>query len=153
MNFSQKDAVGNRVRTVELHGTLSGTPERAYPRFKSTLVLDWIYSEFLVSLTTRYVNSLTEPCRDLADLDVCSDESAVDPNVLSTNELSATVYNDLQVTWTPKAVDNNLTLTAGVNNLFNIDPPSCYSCSLNGFNGIYDVPGIFGYVTAGYTLK
>jgi iron complex outermembrane recepter protein len=41
-----------------------------------------------------------------------------------------------------------------VNNLFNIVPPYCYSCSLNGFNGsTYEVPGIFGYLTAAYQLQ
>ena len=38
--------------------------------------------------------------------------------------------------------------------VFDIDPPDCYSCSLNGFNATtYDVPGIFGYVTAAYHLQ
>ena len=60
-------------------------------------------------------------------------------------------YNDLQVLWTPQ---RDLTITAGVNNLFNRNPPTCYSCSLNGFNGLtYDVPGVFGYLSATYHVQ
>jgi iron complex outermembrane receptor protein len=41
-----------------------------------------------------------------------------------------------------------------VNNLLNRDPPACFRCSLNGFNGqTYDVPGIFGYLTATYHVQ
>jgi iron complex outermembrane recepter protein len=37
--------------------------------------------------------------------------------------------------------------------VFNVDPPTCFSCSLNGFvAGTYDVPGVFGYINAGYQL-
>ena len=58
------------------------------------------------------------------------------------------MYNDVQIGWTPE-FERGLTLTAGVNNLFNRDPPACFSCSLNGFNGqTYDTPGIFGYLSA-----
>ena len=38
-------------------------------------------------------------------------------------------------------------LAAGVNNLFEKDPPLCLSCSLNGLDAShYDVPGRFWYV-------
>ena len=40
-------------------------------------------------------------------------------------------------------------LTAGVNNAFNAGPPTCVSCSLNGYDASnYDLPGRFAYVQA-----
>ncbi|HTU62284.1 MAG TPA: hypothetical protein VMF89_27685, partial [Polyangiales bacterium] len=71
----------------------------------------------------------------------------------STNHLGVKVYNDVRVTWNP-SFDDRLTVMVGVNNIFNVDPPICYSCALNGFNGgTYDVPGVFGYISAGYTTQ
>ena len=44
-----------------------------------------------------------------------------------------------------------LRLAAGVNNLFDEDPPICLSCSLNGYDASnYDVPGRFWYLQASY---
>jgi iron complex outermembrane receptor protein len=133
-------------------GKIDGTPERAYPKFKSNLALGWQYQSFDVTLTTRYIHSLREACRDLAAYPTtCSDFNEIDAN--STNHLGITVYNDLQVLWSPQ-FDHGLAITAGVNNLFDRDPPACFSCSLNGFNGqTYDVPGIFGYLSATYHVQ
>jgi iron complex outermembrane receptor protein len=40
---------------------------------------------------------------------------------------------------------------AGVNNLFGVNPPVCYSCTLNGYDaGTYDLPGAFWNVQAKY---
>jgi iron complex outermembrane recepter protein len=134
-------------------GTIAGTPERAFPRLKTQLAIGWQYDRFDVSLTTRFIGSVREPCRDLADFqDTCSDFVA-ENDALSTNRLGRTVYNDIQVLWTPSFA-KELTVTAGVNNLLNQDPPTCYACSLNGFNGTtYDVPGIFGYLSAAYHMQ
>jgi hypothetical protein len=53
------------------------------------------------------------------------------------------VYTDLPLVWSPE-FDHGLTVTADLNHLLNRDPPTCFSYSLNGFNGAtYDVPGIF----------
>jgi hypothetical protein len=63
--------------------------------------------------------------------------------------------------WVPKnqrrseiRSDRRLTVTAGVNNFLDRDPPSCFSCSLNGFEGTtYDVPGVFGYLSSTYRMQ
>ncbi len=153
LSFEEKIQAANGLQTIERSGKVAGEPERAFPKFKSSLALSWLYKSIELTLTTRYINSMTEECRDLADYPgTCSDPNAED-DTLSTNSLSPTVYNDLQVVWSPR-FDTALTVTAGVNNLFNIDPPNCYSCSLNGFNGAtYDVPGMFGYLSAAYHMQ
>jgi len=46
-----------------------------------------------------------------------------------------------------------VTLTLGVNNVFNQDPPGCFSCSVNNFDPTtYDVPGQFGYLRVSYKM-
>jgi iron complex outermembrane recepter protein len=150
--YEQQVLGGMGLETVSLQGKVAGSPEHAYPRFKSQLALGWQYSEFDASLITRYIHSVTEQCRGLSAFPgTCSDPNADDN--LSTNKLGITVYNDVQVLWAPR-FDHQLTVTAGVNNLLNRDPPTCFSCSLNGFNpSTYDVPGIFGYLSAAYHVQ
>lgn len=44
-------------------------------------------------------------------------------------------------------------LTVGVNNVFDQDPPACFSCNLNNYDPTtYDVPGRFGYLRLSYGL-
>jgi iron complex outermembrane receptor protein len=152
-DYWEKTPSGGGTRTAKLEGKVYGEPERAFPKLKSSLWLDWFHDQVGVTLITRYIHKVTEECRDLQDYPgTCSDPDPVN-DANSRNVLEPVVYNDLQVLWTP-AFDENLSVSAGVNNLFNVEPPACYSCSLNGFNGAtYDVPGVFGYVTAGYHLQ
>jgi iron complex outermembrane receptor protein len=151
--YKERVPSADGFESVAREGTVAGTPERAFPKLKSQLAIGWQYGRVDLTATTRYIDGVTEPCRDLADFpDTCSDFNT-DDDTLSTNKLPATVYNDIQVLWVP-AFAPDLTITAGVNNLLNRDPPVCYSCSLNGFNGTtYDVPGVFGYVSAQYHLQ
>jgi iron complex outermembrane receptor protein len=153
LHYEELTPNGSGFDTHDLTGTISGTPERAFPRFKSQLALGWMHNGFDLTLTTRYIHSLTESCVDFADYPTtCSDFNKTD-DTLSTNHLGITVYNDLQVVWSPE-FEHGLTVTAGVNNIFNREPPACFSCSLNGFNGqTYDVPGIFGYLSATYHVQ
>ncbi|HEY0480941.1 MAG TPA: TonB-dependent receptor [Kofleriaceae bacterium] len=140
------------LRTTNLVGIVSGTPTHAFPKLKSNLALSWLYKAFDITLITRYIHSVKEQCPGLSKFPgTCSDPNADDTK--STNKLGITVYNDVQVVWSPE-FDGRLTVTAGVNNLLSRDPPSCYSCSLNGFEGAtYDVPGIFGYLSATYHMQ
>ncbi len=152
--YEEKVPSADGIETVDRTGTVAGTPERVYPRFKSALAIAWLYQALSVTLTSRYIHSVTEGCRGQGLNTIpgaCSNGNA-DP-ALSTNKLGATVYNDVQVVWSPE-FDHGLTITAGVNNLLNRDPPKCFSCSLNGFAGsTYDVPGVFGYLSATYHVQ
>jgi iron complex outermembrane recepter protein len=151
--YEERVLGANGFDTIKRQGTIAGEPEHAFPRFKSALALAWLTGQLELTLTTRYIHSLTEQCRELTDFpQTCSDFNMADDN-LSTNHLSPQIYNDVQAMWTPK-FEPALSVTAGVTNLFNRDPPACFSCSLNGFNGAtYDVPGIFGYLSATYHVQ
>ena len=61
--------------------------------------------------------------------------------------MSATTYVDMQVTWTPSQfMDGSWDFTVGANNVFDEDPPPCFSCALNGYDPSgYDTPGVFLY--------
>jgi iron complex outermembrane receptor protein len=153
LRYWDRTPTAEGFETNKREGTLAGTPERAFPRFKSQLAIGWLYGRFDTTLTTRFISGVTEECLDLADFPGTCSSPNLDDDLLSTNRLRPTVYNDVQVVWSPEQAPN-LTVTAGVNNLFNVAPPTCYSCSLNGFNGTtYDVPGIFGYLSAAYRLQ
>jgi iron complex outermembrane receptor protein len=151
--YEERVPSGTGLQTIDRTGLIAGTPERAFPRFKSNLALGWLQKELELTLTGRYIHSLTEQCRGLANFPgTCSDPNPMNDD-LSTNHLRPTVYVDAQVVWSPE-FDRRLSITAGVNNLFNLDPPTCFSCSLNGFNGAtYDVPGVFGYLSAAYHVQ
>ena len=62
------------------------------------------------------------------------------------NILHSRFYVDVQLTLDAGFSIGRFALTVGVNNLFNQDPPACFSCSLNNFDPTtYDVPGQFVY--------
>ena len=153
LEFSERIPSSAGFSTIERTGTEIGDPEIAFPRLKSSLVLAWDLDDWSFSFTTRYTHSVTEPCRGLTDFPgKCSAPNEGDDN-LSKNELHPVVYNDLQASWFPARFDSRLTVTLGVNNLFNQEPPYCYSCALNGFDAsAYDLSGIFGYLRAGYRM-
>jgi iron complex outermembrane receptor protein len=128
---------------LDLEGTEKGDPERGFPELKWNMYLDWMYGDWHVGWTTRYVDSLDERCTDSAtDLGFCSG---------ATSQLDDVYYNDVQVTWRPEISFGDVSLQVGANNLFDEDPPDCYSCALNGFDAtLYDVPGVFYYARLVY---
>lgn len=124
-------AVGNAA--ISREGTERGSPDQAFPKYKSNATLDWSKDEFSLSVTGRYISKVTESQNG--------------------NKLKATFYTDLQLGWKPEFLDERWGLTLGVNNLFNVDPPACISCGLNNFDPTtYDVPGQFGYIRLHYKM-
>src|SRR5690606_32595465 len=103
---------------IEVHreGTELGDPEAAYPEWKSTLRADWMYQQWNVAWTLRYIDEVEESCTGLSDFPgLCSNPNETDDS-LSTNTLDATLYNDIQLTWHANMTDGNLSVSAGINN-------------------------------------
>ena len=125
---------------VPREGTERGSPSQTYPEFKSALTVDWKLSDFGASTTIRYIDSLTEDCNVAPPFNtLCSDPAG------GKNKMDSRTYVDLQGTWSPSRLQG-WTFAVGANNLFNEDPPFCYSCELNSFDGsTYDIPGMFWY--------
>ncbi|WP_428312000.1 TonB-dependent receptor domain-containing protein [Hydrocarboniphaga sp.] len=115
------------------------------PRIRGNLRASYEISRFNAAWTMRYISSLKEECNaDILDgfSQLCSDPDK------ATNRLGAVVYNDARVSY-KLPVKADATVAAGVNNVFDKDPPACLSCSLNGYDAsLYDLPGTYGYVQA-----
>ena len=121
------------VTLTSYKGTERGSPDQAYPRFKATGTIDWTLGPVTASYTGRYIDPVTE--------------------IQNGTRLASKFYSDVQVQLRPSWMNNRFALTIGVNNLFNIDPPACVSCSLNNYDTTtYDVPGQFGYARISYGL-
>ena len=69
----------------------------------------------------------------------------------ATNRLDSVFYTDVQIRWNLE--DHGFTFALGVNNLFAVDPPGCFTCGLNNMDPTtYDVPGRFFYARAGFRM-
>lgn len=111
------------------------------PEWTSNATLDWKYLNWSAAWTIRHLSEMEEACL------------AADPTLFcdspTSNTLDDTTYNDMQVGYNIEWL-KGLQLTAGINNVFDEDPPVCTSCSLNGYDASnYDIPGgRFYYVRA-----
>ena len=119
--------------TTSYRGTERGSPDQAYPKFKGQATVDWAIGPIAASVTGRYIDGVRE--------------------IQNGNKLASRFYTDGQLQFRPDWLDNRLAFTIGVNNLFDQDPPSCISCSLNNYDPTtYDVPGRFGYLRLSFGL-
>ncbi len=113
------------VTVIDREGTEQGNPDQAFPKFKSTGIIDWNMGQIGASLTGRYISGV--------------DES-------NGNRMGSVFYTDVQLRWNPNWIGEGLGFAIGANNLFNVDPPSCFTCGLNNMDPTtYDVPGTFFY--------
>ncbi len=119
--------------TIKCAGTeRCGSVDQAYPRFKGTATLDYSADAWGVSFTGRYISKVTEG----------------DGHVMG-----STFYGDMQAYFSPGWLDHRARLTIGVNNIFDKDPPACFTCDSANFDPTtYDVPGQFGYVRLSYKM-
>jgi iron complex outermembrane receptor protein len=110
--------------------------DSAIPDWTSNASLDWKLGNFNAAWSVRHISELEEQCVQFTiNFPVCSNP------IEGTNTLEATTYHDVQVGYQFDWM-KGLQLTAGVNNLFDEDPPICLSCSLNGYDAsTYDIPG------------
>lgn len=141
--FVAIDATG-RVEPRTVGVELSNT---GIPRLTSNLRIGWDYNAWSIDTSLRYISRLKESCAGAAGFPIC--DGPVAPNRPSgTHQLDSTVYQDLRATWKVPTV-YELTLSAGINNLWDKEPPICVSCSLNGYDAsTYDLPSRFMYLQA-----
>ncbi|MDP3870668.1 TonB-dependent receptor domain-containing protein [Phenylobacterium sp.] len=131
LEFTEFVPTATGLAPVEREGTEKGSPDQAYPKTKSTLMLDWDRGDWGATATVRHISSV--------------DETTV------VNKLDARTYLDAQLRWSPSFLDDHVTVAAGVNNLFEKDPPGCISCGLNNYDpNAYDAPGRFFYMRLSY---
>jgi len=143
-DYKQIDGYGNvSQRQVGIEVT-----DSAIPRLRANAQLGWAVRDFQISWILRYLDSVKELCANASDPLVpgCS-------NGETWHTLDSVIYNDLQVERTDAFRAKGLKIALGVNNLFGVNPPICYTCTLNGYDaGTYDLPGAFWNVRVKYTF-
>jgi iron complex outermembrane recepter protein len=133
LNYTETVPATTGSTKISREGTERGNPDQAYPKTKSTAIIDWSMGDYKLSYTNRYISRVKEAQAD--------------------NKLSARYYADVQASWFPSALDGKVGLSLGVNNLFDKDPPACFSCGLNNYDpNAYDAPGQFGYLRLVYRM-
>jgi iron complex outermembrane receptor protein len=89
--------------------------------------------------SVRYLSAVKEACANAVTTGVPGCETSADFHTLR-----SITYNDALVSWHNAFWLKGFTAEAGVNNLFGVNPPICFTCTLNGYDaGTYDLPGAF----------
>ncbi|MGF7146756.1 iron complex outermembrane receptor protein [Sphingomonas zeicaulis] len=133
LNYRETVPATDGTTVTEYRGTERGSPDQAYPRFKGLATIDWTVGPVTAAFTGRYIDDVEEISAD--------------------NKLNSRFYGDVQLQFRPSWLDSKMALTAGINNVFDKDPPACFSCSLNNYDPTtYDIPGRFGYIRLSYGL-
>src|SRR6185437_10497085 len=132
-NVSQK-AVGIEVANTSI------------PRYRMNAQFGYNVRDFQINWTVRYLSSVEEYCSNATATGVPGCETSA-----GMHTLRAVAYNDISAAYYDSFGLQGLMIQAGVNNLFGVNPPVCYSCTLNGYDaGTYDLPGAFWNVQARY---
>jgi iron complex outermembrane receptor protein len=133
LKYAERTPATDGFTTTDYVGTERGSPDQAYPHFKGLGTIDWTLGPVTASITARYIDNVQE--------------------IAAENELKSRLYGDAQLQFRPSWLDAKFAFTFGVNNVFDKDPPACFSCSLNNFDPTtYDIPGRFGYLRLSYGL-
>ena len=141
-----RDITGKVVESRSLEGWTQS--DRGKPEWKSTLTIERRINEWVATWTMRYVHTMTERCTDFLDgspdsltnLGLCSMPDR-DDNSASRNRLPSTTLHDVRLSYPLPTSWGRLTLTAGVNNILDRNPPVSYSASLNGYDAsVYEHP-------------
>ena len=144
-----KYVASNKAGNVEPRTVGLELNDSAIPRLTSNLDLGWSYKSWDVSYKFRYISALKEDCAAAAGYAICNHPSEITPaRPDGTHYIGAVTYQDVRASW-KLPISMDMTLTAGINNLWDKKPPICVSCSLNGYDAsTYDTPSRFMYVQA-----
>jgi iron complex outermembrane receptor protein len=142
--YKEVDSLGNvSARQVGVE-----TDNGSIPKWSINSQLGWSSGDWDVNWNLRYTQGVKEYCSSVVytgpEIPGCETASSV-------HHLGGVTYHDAQVTWTNALGVDKLQFALGINNIFEKDPPICYTCTLNGYDaGTYDLPGRFTYVQATY---
>ncbi len=116
--------------TTDRTGTHTNeTFQRAFPELRTVTTIDWVRRNWSGSLAFRWTDSMDDPNGD---------------------ELDSAMFTDLRLNFAPDFANDALTLSVGVNNVLDEDPP-IFAPSTNGMsNVVHDLPGRVAYVRFGY---
>jgi iron complex outermembrane receptor protein len=127
-NFDIILPTSDGTQTISREGTEVGSPSQAYPKWKSIGIVDWDGRNFGATITGRYIKSVREG---------------------NGNKIKSMFYTDAQLRFVSPSFADNFGFALGVNNLFDVKAPACFTCDVNGFDPTtYDVPGRYMYARA-----
>jgi iron complex outermembrane receptor protein len=105
---------------------------RAFPEWRAVTTVGWNMNRFTGSLRFRWVDEMT--------LD-------------SGSTLDSAMFTDLRLSWNPDMMNDALTISVGLNNLLDEDPPVCDACGVIGMSPVsHDLPGTVGYLRVSYEM-
>jgi iron complex outermembrane receptor protein len=103
---------------------------RAFPEWRAVTNLGWNMNRFTGSLRFRWV-----------------DEMLLD----SGSKMDSAMFTDLRLSWNPSLMNDSMTVSVGINNLLDEDPPVCDACGVIGMSPVsHDLPGRVGYLRFTY---
>ena len=103
---------------------------REFPEWRAVTDLGWNMDRFTGSLQFRWVDEMT--------LD-------------SGSKMDSAMFTDLRLSWNPDLMDDALTISVGLNNLLDEDPPVCDACGVISMSPVSrDLPGRVGYIRVTY---
>jgi iron complex outermembrane receptor protein len=109
------------------------TFQRAFPEWRMVTRVNWVRENWGGSLAFRWV-----------------DEMVLDDGV---SELDSAMFTDIQASYNRQFSDQSLTLTAGINNVLDEDPPVCFPCGVIGMSTVsHDLPGRVGYLRLSWEM-
>lgn len=122
-----------------------------YPLFRSNLNLSWALGNWSANWIVRYTSDMSEECNDrtggalsLTNLGLCSYPNEAN-NKLSRNRIGAATYHDAQVNY--DFASAGTTVTFGIRNVFDKDPPVSMTASDSFDTHLYPIPGRFPYLS------
>ena len=63
------------------------------------------------------------------------------------NSVDSALFTDVRLSYSPRLIGEGLTVTLGVNNAFDEEPPICFPCGVIGMSQVvHDLPGRVGYL-------
>lgn len=118
------------------------------PANKANLTLHWSRHNWGADYTAYFIEGIIGACSNtstngttnLTALGLCNRPNKENP-FLSRSRMPDVVYNDVSVSYT--WLSPRTTVRLGVNNIFDRDPPVCYSCSFSFDPTLYRLPGRF----------
>jgi iron complex outermembrane receptor protein len=129
--------IDNTVTTTDRTGEHTNeTFQRAFPEWRAVTTIDWSKERWNGALVLRWVDDMF---------------IVADPTTGARNKLDSAMFADLRVSYNPSFMDDGLTVTLGLNNVFDEDPPVCNPCGSIGMSRVsHDIPGTVGYLRVTY---
>ena len=102
------------------------TFQRAFPDLRWVTTVDWAKGRWGATVAFRWTDSMA---------------------LSGGNSVDSALFTDVRLSYSPRLIGEGLTVTLGVNNAFDEEPPICFPCGVIGMSQVvHDLPGRVGYL-------